>query len=312
MSQALHGSSENFRLRLPATSANLGPGFDAAAVALDFYLEIEASPAAEFSISATGRDAERCSRIEDNLILGIYRRLLADNGKPVTPLALQMENGIPLGMGCGSSAAGRLAGIALAVHFGRLGWSSERILEEANELEGHPDNAAACWLGGFVTAANDGKAVHVARVAPPAGWRALVVLPTTPLATSKARAVLPASYSAEDVVMNIQSASLLAMAFAQGRGDLLRIAMRDSIHQPYRAPICPLLPRLLPLAGEHGIFGAALSGAGPAILVILDGEESVDSAAEAIRKAALDLLEPEILICRFENTGVKLCSEIAS
>jgi homoserine kinase len=312
MNEALRSTPESFRLRLPATSANLGPGFDAAAVALDFYLEIEASPAADFSISATGRDADRCSRIEDNLILGIYRRLLAENGKPETPLALRMENGIPLGMGCGSSAAGRLAAIALAVHFGRLGWSSERILEEANELEGHPDNVAACWLGGFVTAANDGKTVHVARVAPPSGWRALVVLPVTPLATSKARAVLPTSYSGEDVVMNIQAASLLAMAFAQGRGDLLRIAMRDRIHQPYRAPICPLLPRLLPLAGKHGILGGALSGAGPAVLVILDGHESVERALEAVREAARDLLEPEILICRFESAGVKLYSAIES
>jgi homoserine kinase len=312
MNEALGSNPESFRLRLPATSANLGPGFDAAAVALDFYLEIEASPAAEFSISATGRDAERCSHIEDNLILGIYRRLLVENGKPVTPLALRMENGIPLGMGCGSSAAGRLGAIALAVHFGRLGWTSERILEEANELEGHPDNAAACWLGGFVTAANDGKTVHVARVAPPSGWRALVVLPPTPLATSKARAVLPASYSGEDVVTNIQSASLLAMAFAQGRGDLLRIAMRDRIHQPYRAPICPLLPRVLPLAGDHGILGAALSGAGPGVLVILDGEKSVEAATEAVREAARDLLEPEILICSFESAGVKLYSAIAS
>jgi homoserine kinase len=312
MNEALRGKPESFRLRLPATSANLGPGFDAVAVALDFYLEIEASPAAEFSISATGRDADRCSRIEDNLILGIYRRLLVENGKRVIPLALRMENAIPLGMGCGSSAAGRLAAIALAVHFGRLGWSSQRILEEASELEGHPDNAAACWLGGFVTAANDGKTVHVARVAPPSGWRTLVVLPATPLATSKARAVLPASYSGEDVVMNIQSASLLAMAFAQGRGDLMRIAMRDRIHQPYRAPICPLLPRLLPLAGEYGILGAALSGAGPAVLVILDGEKSVEPATAAVHEAARGLLEPEILTCQFESAGVKYCSSIAS
>jgi homoserine kinase len=308
---ALTMNPASVRLRLPATSANLGPGFDAAAVALDFHLEIEATPAVDFSIVATGRNADRCSQLENNLIIGIYRRLLAENHKPVIPLALRMENGIPLGMGCGSSAAGRLAAIVLAVHFGHLGWSSDRILEEASELEGHPDNAAACWLGGFVTAANEGRIVHVARVSPPSEWQAMVILPATPLATSKARAVLPSSYMREDAVMNIQSASLLAMAFAQGRGDLLRIAMRDRIHQPYRASICPLLPRLLPLTGEHGILGAALSGAGPAVLVILDGEKSLQPATEAIQKATCDLLKPEILACRFENTGVKQFSEIA-
>lgn len=291
------------RLRLPATSANLGPGFDAAAVAFNFHLEIEADPAATFSIAATGRDADRCARLEDNLILEIYKRLLIENGRPVIPLAIRMANGIPLGMGCGSSAAGRLAAVALAVHFGQLGWDGERILEEASVLESHPDNAAACWLGGFVVAAREGRTVHVAQVTPPADWRAIVVLPVEPLATSKARAVLPAAYSRADVVVNIQSVALLGLAFAQGRGDLLRTAMNDRIHQPYRAAICPLLPPLLPLAGTHGILGVALSGAGPAVLVIVDAQASVQSATLAI----LDALEgpevAELIVCPFETLG---------
>ena len=291
------------RVRLPATSANLGPGFDTAAVALNFYLEIEAEPAQEFSITATGRDAARCSRLEDNLILSIYRELLAANGRPIVPLAIRMVNEIPLGMGCGSSAAGRLGAIALAVHFGQLGWSSERILEEASALEGHPDNAAACWLGGFVVAAWDGAKVHVARVNLPDQWRAIVVLPTEPLATSKARAVLPMSYSRADVVANLQSAAMLGLAFAQGRADLVQIAMRDRIHQPYRAPICPLLPRLLPLAGSNGILGAALSGAGPSVLAIISGEDCLETAAAAIRSAVEGMPSPELIVCSFESRG---------
>ena len=278
MSEGMNTKPGSIRLRLPATSANLGSGFDTAAVAFDFYLEIEATPAAEFSIAVTGRDREHCSRLENNLILEIYKGLLESNGRPVIPLAIQMSNGIRLGMGCGSSAAGRLAAIALAVHFGQLGWTSARILEEASRLEGHPDNAAACWLGGFVAAACEHGKVHVARVAPPAEWRAIVVLPAAPLPTSQARAMLPDRYSRVDVVANIQSAALLGLAFSQARGDLLRIAMQDRIHQPYRASICTLLPRLLPLAGEHGILGAALSGAGPSVLVIVGSEENVPEA----------------------------------
>jgi len=291
----------SLRLRLPATSANLGPGFDAAAVALDFYLEIEAVPATEFSIAATGRDREQCSRLENNLILEIYKQLLEANGRPVIPLAIRMNNEIPLGMGCGSSAAGRLAGICLAVRYGSLEWSSERILAEAVALEGHPDNAAACWLGGFVTAACDGKRVHVARVAPSDEWRAIVVLPSEPLATSEARAALPATYARADAVANIQSVAMLGLAFAQARGDLLRMAMRDRIHQPYRAPLCPLLPRLLPLAGEQGILGVALSGAGPSVLAIIGSQKSVPLAEAAIRKALIGLAE--LKLCRFEPTG---------
>jgi len=290
-------------LRLPATSANLGPGFDAAAVALDFSLDIEAEAAAEFSIAATGEDQERCGRLEDNLVLEIYKRLLIGNGRAVTPLAIRMDNGIPLGMGCGSSAAGRLAAIAMAVHFGRLGWSSDEILEEACALEGHPDNAAACWLGGFVAAATEGRTVRVARVTPPAEWRAIVVLPTEPLATSKARAVLPERYSREDAVVNIQAAALLGLAFAQGRGDLLRVAMNDRIHQPYRAAICPLLPRILPLAGKHGILGAALSGAGPAVLAVVESASSVERASAAILDAVAGMPLPALRICRFLVEG---------
>ncbi len=206
------------RLRLPATSANLGPGFDAVAVALDFYLEIEAEAAQEFSIAATGRNADRCARLEDNLILEAYKELLRSHKRPIVPLAIRMVNGIPLGMGCGSSAAARLAAIALAVHFGQLAWSTDRILEEAYRLEGHPDNVAACWLGGFVTAVCEGKSVHVAQVDPPPEWRAIVVLPAEPLATSKARAVLPACYSLEDVVANLQSVDCSGAGICAGAG----------------------------------------------------------------------------------------------
>ncbi len=312
MSSAVWGNSGRVRLRLPATSANLGPGFDAVAVALDFFLEIEAEPAAEFSIAASGRDWERCARLDDNLILDAYRELLVQEAKQIVPLAIRMVNGIPLGMGCGSSAAGRLAAIALADYFGEFGWSSERIIDEAYRMEGHPDNVAACWLGGLVASACEGGQVRVAQVDPPAGWRAIVALPAEPLATSKARAVLPAAYSRDDVVANIQSVSLLGLAFAQGRGDLLRAAMSDRIHQPYRVPFCPLLQPLLPLVGEHGILGAALSGAGPAVLVVVDDERHVDEASEAIRRAAEDAQEMELVICRFLPAGARRPMEICA
>lgn len=291
------------RLRLPATSANLGPGFDTAAVALDFYLDVEAEPAQEFSLTATGRDAVRCGQMENNLVLDLYRTILNENNRPAVPLSIRMQNAIPLGMGCGSSAAGRLAAIAMANHFGRLGWTSGRILAEASALEGHPDNVAACWLGGLVMAAVADGEIVVARADPPPLWRAIVVLPTEPLATSQARAVLPERYSRADVVANLQAVGLLGFAFAQGRGDLLRAAMADHIHQPYRAAMCPQLPRLLPLAGSSGIIGVALSGAGPAVLVIVDGDQQVPGARTAICTALSGLRAPELLVCQFEPRG---------
>jgi homoserine kinase len=306
-------TGRGLRLRLPATSANLGPGFDSVAVALDFFLEIEAEAldvkvaeseaAPEFRITARGRDAARCARLEDNLILETYKAVLNANGRPIVPLALEMSNDIPLGMGCGSSAAGRLAAIALAVHFGQLDWDAPRILEEGYALEGHPDNVAACWLGGFVATACEGKHVRAAKVAPPSAWRAIVALPADPLPTSQARRVLPPSYPLDDVVANLQSVSLLPLAFAQGRADLLRVAMHDRIHQPYRAPFCPLLPLLLPLVGEQGILGAALSGAGPSVLVVVDGEASLPAAEKAIRGALGPAFDGELVRCGFQQDG---------
>src|SRR5271170_3167371 len=165
--------ADTLHLRLPGTSANLGPGFDTLALALTLALEIDATRALSFSLKATGRNADVCSTLRRNLLLDVYQKTLAANGAELTPLSLDIRNEIPLGMGLGSSAAVRLAGVALANHFGKLGWCGEEILSEASRLEGHPDNTAACWLGGFTVAtmdAGDAGRVYALSIAPPAGW----------------------------------------------------------------------------------------------------------------------------------------------
>ncbi len=294
---------ESLHVRLPATSANLGPCFDAAAIALNLHLEIRATRGEEFSLHASGRDPEICGQLRNNLLIETYCNTLTAEGRRPVPLAFEVDNGIPLGMGCGSSAAVRLGGVALAAHFGQLGWTGERILAEACALEGHPDNAAACWLGGFVSATCEEKRVHAARLPPPPEWGALLLLPHQPLATTSARAVLPDNYSREDVVANLQRATLLATAFAARRGELLRVAMQDRIHQPYREEICPLLPLLTPLAGDAGILGVALSGAGPAVLLLV--EKNAFPVARA-RVSELTKMIPglELLSCELEACGV--------
>lgn len=296
-------------LRLPATSANLGPGFDTLALALDLYLEIAAEPAADFSIHATGRNTDICGALEDNLLLDVYRRTLTGNEREIRPLAIRMHNEIPLGMGCGSSAAVRLAGVALAAHFGRLGWDRDRILSEATRLEGHPDNAAACWLGGFVAGCWDGDRLHAVSFAPPPKWRALVVIPSRPLATTESRAVLPQQYSRADVVANLQRVAVLTAAFATGRGELIAEAMRDRLHQPYREKVCPLLPRLLPLSGRGGVLGVALSGAGPAVLVLVEDDEVKKDAMTAIHKLVDDFEAIEITDCGLASESAGMASD---
>lgn len=263
--------SAALHLALPATSANLGPAFDAAAVALDLYITIDARPAPAFTITAVGRDQEICRTMENHLILTTYSEILQAQGAKVIPLSLRINNDIPIGKGCGSSAAARLAGIALANHFGHLGWTDTQIIGEAFRREHHADNASACWMGGLTVARMSGDAeAQVVCIRPKGKWPLLLAIPDHALSTEEARRVLPAQYSRADAVVNIQNSMLLLAAFTQGRHDLLSGALEDRIHQPYRAALCPLLPCLRELTGKSGILGAALSGAGPSVIVFLD------------------------------------------
>lgn len=292
-------------LKLPATSANLGPAFDAAALAFNLFLKIRASAADDFSIEAQGRDAALCGLLENHLILTTYREVLAAENKRVIPLALQIDNGIPLGKGCGSSAAARLAGIALAVQFGGLRWNDSRIVGEASRREHHPDNAAACWLGGVAVArmSADGEA-QVARFLPKGKWPLLLGIPEQSLPTEEARRVLPQQYTRADVVNNIQNSMLLLSALVQGRPDLLGSALEDRIHQPYRAPLCPLLPALQTLPKNAGMLGAVLSGAGPSVLVFLENQASISRVKEKVRAHLRTAgLIAELIPAAIEKTG---------
>ena len=264
-------SKTRFHISLPATSANLGPAFDAAALAMDFYIKLDARPSSSFAISATGRDREICGKVENHLILETYREILEAARRKITPLSLRISNDIPIGKGCGSSAAARLAGIALAVHFGRLRWSDAQIIGEASRREHHPDNASACWMGGLTVARMIGQSeAQVVGIRPKGKWPLFLAIPGQALSTERARGVLPAQYSSADAVSNIQNSMLLLAAFTQGRHDLLTLALEDRMHEPYRADLCPLLPCLQELKGKGGVLGAALSGAGPSVLIFLD------------------------------------------
>ena len=292
--------SRPLHLRLPATSANLGPGFDAVGLAMALYLTVDATVAEDFHIDATGRDADLCANLENNLILTTYMDVLAVRGILAPGLHLQLHNEIPLGMGCGSSASALLAGILLANHFGNLNWTAQQILDEACRREGHPDNVAACYLGGMTVSSITKEGLVTATCGQDLNWNLLLALPAASLSTKKARALLPERYSREDAVANIQATALLVAAFAQGRGELLRTAMQDRLHQPYRAKACPLLPLLLPLAdgkGDSAILGVALSGAGPSVLLIAGNliSSSIDDLIrQAAREPRLEILHTRI------------------
>lgn len=276
--------AQSMRIVLPATSANLGPAFDAAALAFSMFVKVDARSADKFSVTALGRDREICEQIENHLILATYKEVLRAEGRRVQPLALRIDNQIPIGKGCGSSAAARLAGIALAVRFGALRWNDSRIVCEAAQREHHPDNAAACWMGGLAIARIlSERETQIANVTPKGRWPLLLAVPQESLATEQARRVLPNQYSRADAVANIQNSMLLLAAFSQGRKDLLASALEDRIHQPYRAALCPLLPALQKLTVTRGILGSVLSGAGPSVLIFLDPKSSASQANKRVR-----------------------------
>ncbi len=303
MSSRPPSSNRPLRLALPATSANLGPAFDAAALAMDFCLRVRAERAPDFFITAEGREADICRRMDNHLIVTTYSEVLEAESRKITPLRIHIENEIPIGKGCGSSAAARLAGVAMAVHFGHLHWKDDRIVGETAMREHHPDNASACWMGGLTVARmlNQVQA-QVVEVKPKGKWPLLLAVPEAALSTEQARRVLPAQYTRADAVTNIQNSMLLLSAFMQERRDLLRSALEDRIHQPYRAPICPLLPVLKELTGESGILGAALSGAGPSVLVFLDPRVPAKRAKQRVaahlkkRRLAAELLLTQIAV----------------
>jgi homoserine kinase len=304
------GGIPGIELRLPASSANLGPAFDSAAIALDLYLHVHAEAAPEFSVEAQGRDVAICSAVEHNLILDTYRQVLSGAGAPCRPLALRVNNQIPIGKGCGSSSAARLAGVALAVHFGRLAWSAEQILDEGVRLEGHADNVAACWLGGFVIVQSNGngrgKRAQASRLQVAREWPLLLVIASNGLSTGKSRALVPALYGREVVVANLQSAMTLVAAYVLGRDELFSTAQHDALHQPYRAKVCPLLPALQPLAGTAGILAVTLSGAGSSVLLTL----RPDAPRDEVRKAVCERLrsaelEGELVFTKMAAEGAR-------
>lgn len=264
------------QVRVPASSANLGPGFDCLGLALGVYLTCRFEPTTELAIRVRGRDAALISTGADNLIWSTALAVAADIGDPLPAIALEIENEIPLGKGLGSSAAALTAGVVIADRLLGLHWKPHRILDEAAKLEGHPDNVAAAVLGSIVASATDiGGAVRAVRVELPANYGVAVVVPDFTLPTSESRHVLPANYSKADAVFNVQRSAILMAALATGTTSAFPVALEDRMHQPYRYALVPGLEEMVKLRAP-GLLGCALSGAGPSILVFYErGSEQV-------------------------------------
>lgn len=262
-----------FTVRAPASSANLGPGFDSLGLSVPLFTTLRVTPQDTTEVVPLGAELAGTAADESNYV---YRAMLLAArraGRELPPARIEIETEVPLARGLGSSAAALVGGIVAGNELLGRPLDDEAVLDVAAREEGHPDNVAPALFGGIVVATLDKLGTHYIRLEPPAHLGVTVLVPDFELSTSKARAVLPKEYSRADAVHALSHSALLAAALSVGRLDLLRHAMQDYIHQVWRAPLVPGLSDILDDAHKYGALGAALSGAGPSVLCFHDTRE---------------------------------------
>src|SRR5215213_3886123 len=304
-------AQSNFEVRIPASTSNLGPGFDCFGLALKLYLTVSATSVPEASelcrVTTTGaKENETLPRNAVNLIYRAMSFAARREGVSLPPVELIVHNEIPLASGLGSSAAAIVAGIKLAGLITKRELSDQVIQNYATEFEGHPDNIAAALYGGFSASciSNDGSVVST-RFEWPSHIRVVVVSPHSQLPTHVARAALPRTISRVDAVHNLQRTALFTSALAQQRYDLWWEAMRDRLHQPQREALVPGLAEALSLSRMQGLLGIALSGAGPSIVALVDDndEEIGERVARCFRARQI---ESTIRTLEADNDGCQI------
>ena len=255
-------------VRVPATTANLGPGFDCLGMALDWWNDVCMSTASRPAVLIAGDGADTLSASEDNLVYRAARVAFDAAGEETVPLSISCRNRIPLARGLGSSAAAIVGGLVAANALCRRPLDRECLLDLAVEMEGHGDNVSPALLGGCqVVVRDEGRTISDAVPLPP-DLMAVVFVPDVPMATREARAILPDMVSREEAVYNLGRTALLVNGLATGRVDKLKVATRDRLHQPARQSIFPAMKYIIRAALDAGAAGAFLSGGGSSVLAL--------------------------------------------
>jgi homoserine kinase len=270
-------------VRVPASSANLGPGYDVFAAALAMHLELEVEETGTFSVEAEGLEVPLD---RSNLCVRAFEWL-----RPADEIAFRIGSDIPLAAGMGSSAAAIVAGLMAADHLYELALESDDLLSHAAEVEGHPDNVAAAIHGGFVVCSRSGGAVTATRLDPPEGVEAVVVIPSVQVPTEEARKAIPDAVPVDDAVANVAAAAELVLGIERSDLGLIGRGLADRLHQPHRAHLYPRSMEIVQSAAiELGAIGATISGAGPTVLVWCFWQ-STGKVVEALRRRVGDWAE---------------------
>jgi homoserine kinase len=269
-------------VRVPASSANLGPGYDVLAAALSLYLEVEVEETGSFSVEAKGLDVPLD---RSNLCVRAFEWL-----RSADEISFRIRSEVPLAAGLGSSAAAIVAGLLAADHLYELAMEREDLLNHAAQVEGHPDNVAAALYGGFVVCSNSDGAVNATRLEPPQGVEGVLVIPGEQVPTEAARDALPSEVSIADAVANVAAVSDLIIGIQRSDLTLIGRGLADRLHQPHRAHLYPRSMEVVKAAPRLGAIGATISGAGPSVLV-WSFWQSTGKVVEALRQQVGDWAE---------------------
>ena len=277
----------------PATTANLGPGYDCLGMALDIWNTIDVEPLPGGSAPSVSVYGEGAGELEDgpeNLVYRSMEFLYRELGRPAPPLRVRCSNEIPLARGLGSSAAAIAGGLAAANALAGDEFSPRDLLEMAATIEGHPDNVAAAVMGGLQLVVTEESTLYTVPVSVPAGIHAVVFIPEARIATADARAVLPQQLPVADAVHNMARVALMVAGMATNHPEYLAVATQDKLHQPYRQPLFPAMKLLMKAALDAGALGAFLSGSGSTVLALTQGREMTVAyeMAEAARQASVE------------------------
>ena len=259
-------------VQAPATTANLGPGFDSLGLALDLHNEIELALADETTVEIEGEGTDQLPRDDTHLVLRSARILADESGLTVPGWQLRQRNAIPLARGLGSSSAAIVAGLVAADALLELGLSREDLLEIAAKIEGHPDNVAPALYGGLTVCCANERLCCLPL--PPPALKVVVAIPDFEVSTEAARQVMPREVAHGDAVFNVAHVAMTLAAFLDGRHEFLGCGMLDKLHEPYRAHLVPGFEHVREAALRSGAYAVCLSGSGPTVAAFADHYES--------------------------------------
>jgi homoserine kinase len=290
-------------VRVPASTSNLGAGFDGLGMAVSLYVEVEVRLSERLAITVEGLEADQIDTSQDNLVYQRMASVFLAQGLPVPTVDLRICNQIPLIRGLGASGAASIAGLLAGSCLSGADLSHDEVLRRAVAAEHHPDNVTPALLGGFVSMALDQGAVRYVKMAVPDELQCALLVPRFGMKTAYARKILPTEVPLKDAVFNLTRTGLAVAAIAQRRYDLLGVATQDRLHQPYRQVLFPCMNSIFEAALCAGGYGAFLSGAGSTVLAFCSPDRAPAVASAMLAAAQAGQLEADTMVVPADNVG---------